>query len=510
MMSTTGYVAFDLGAESGRAMLATMQGQGADQCVELQEVHRFANNGIMELPDGIHWNFTALWLELVEGLKKCVKLADQQDIKLVSIGVDTWGVDFGVIGKSGQLLGLPFAYRDPSHEKALDIAFSKVSREAMYDATGVQIIWINSVFQLIARNEQEPEQLRITDKLLFIPDLLHYFFCGNAVNEATIASTSGVTDARTRTWAGKLIEDLGLPRHIFGKIVTPGTALGKLLPHVSQQVGLPADNDIQVVAPAAHDTASAIAAVPYDAANGKGDGTWAYVSSGTWSLIGAELSAPVINEASRKANFTNEWGVGNTIRFLKNITGLWLVQEVRRDYAKQGQEFEYAQLADLAAEAEPMRTLVDPSHSSFNLPGDMTGKIAAFARETNQPEPQDPGQFIRCCLESLAFAYRSVVIGLEEVLEKKIEVLHVVGGGGKNALLNQLTANAIGRPVVVGPFEATAVGNALTQALGTGQVKDLAHIRQIVRNSFDIQTFEPADPGDFDANWQRYQGLVGK
>jgi len=503
-MAVQGYVAFDLGAESGRAMLASIHGEGDEQRIELDEAHRFSNN-IMQLPNGFHWDLTSLWLQMLEGLSKCVELAEQRDIKIVAIGVDTWGVDFGFIGRSGQLLGLPFAYRDPSHEEALESAIDAIGSEALYDATGVQIMWINSVIQLVARNRQEPELLKVADKLLMIPDILHYFFSGQAVNEATIVSTTAMADARTRDWSQKLIKDLELPGHMLGKIVPPGTSLGKLLPHIAKQAGLSDQNDVQVIVPATHDTASAVAAVPYDASSGKG---WAYISSGTWSLIGAEIPGPVINQASREANFTNEWGVDNTIRFLKNVVGMWLVQECRRDFAAKGQELDYGQLAQMASEAEPMRTLIDPAHTDFRTPGDMLAKMTAIAKATGQPEPQKPGQFVRCCLESLAFAYRAVLDDLEKVLDKKIDVLHVVGGGGKNALLNQLTADAIGRPVIVGPFEATAIGNALTQALGTGQVTGLNHLRRIVRNSSDIQTFEPQATKTFDQHWDRYQQLV--
>jgi rhamnulokinase len=497
-MAAKGFVAFDLGAESGRAMLAALE----NDRITLEEVHRFTN-GMLELPDGLHWNFTTLWAEMVEGLKRCAQLARSRSIELVSLGVDTWGVDFGLVGRSGQVLGLPFAYRDPSHDRAMQAAFDRVPRDRMYDATGVQIMWLNSVFQLLARHQQEPGLLHLAHRLLFIPDLLHYFFCGKAVNEATIASTSAFADPRTRSWATGLLASLGLPTHMLGEIVPPGTPLGETLPHIVRAAQL--DAPLGVIAPATHDTASAVAAAPYDGSHGP---HWAYISSGTWSLMGAELTAPIISPTSRAANFTNEWGVANTVRFLKNIAGLWLVQEVRRDYESQDRRYDYIQLTALAGEAEPLRTLVNPNDPSFISPGDMVRKITDFAERTGQPAPETPGQVVRCCLESLAFAYRAVLDELRQVLGHDIEVIHVIGGGGKNRLLNQFTADATNRPIVVGPFEGTAIGNALTQALGAGDVRDLAHLRHIVRRSTPLETFLPRNAPGFEGQYDRYLRLT--
>jgi len=480
----TAYLAFDLGAESGRAMLAELSGGR----VVLHEAHRFANTP-QQLPSGYHWNLTELWRNLQVGLQQGHKLAAEKGLGLVSLGVDTWGVDVGLIGRSGQLLGLPYAYRDASHAQAFDRVIEQLGREKIYDRTGIQFMPLNTLYQLVARRDSEPVLLDAAKRMLFTPDLLHYFFSGQQVNEATIASTSQMVDPRTGQWATDLLDELGLPTGMLGEIVPAGTVIGKVTQQVAEALQVP---EIDVTVPGAHDTASAVAAVPVDT-DQHGD-RWAYLSSGTWSLMGAELDEPVVNDAAYEANYTNERGVGDKIRFLKNIAGLWLVQEVRRDYDKQGRGFDYAELTDLAEQAEPFRTLVDPAHEPFAAPGDMLEKITAFAKDTGQPVPETPGQFVRCCLESLALTYRETLHTLGELTGRSFDVLHIVGGGGQNQLLNQLTADAIERPVIVGPFEATAVGNALTQAVGRGDLADLAALREVVRNSFELSTCEPG-PG---------------
>lgn len=491
------YVAFDLGAESGRAMLAILDGQ----TLQLEEAHRFANVP-QRLPSGYHWSLTEIWRNLIEGLRKCGELAKQRGVELTSLGVDTWGVDFGLIGKSGQLLGLPFVYRDPRHARAYEKTLQNVGRDVIYNVTGIQFMPLNSLYQLVADNDSEPGMLEHATTLLFMPDLLHYFFCGRPINEATIASTSQMIDVHNGGWAIDLLTSLGLPTHFLGTIVSAGTVIGELRDEVAEEAGVPR---MKVTAPASHDTASAVAAVPVDV-----DATpnWAYISSGTWSLLGAEIDEPIVTEQALQANFTNERGVADRIRLLRNIAGLWLVQECRRDYARRGESYDYAELTRMAKEAEPFRTLVDPAHAPFALPGDMPAKIAAFARETGQPEPTTPGQFVRCCLESLAMCYRRTLEELETLLGRRMDVMHIVGGGGQNTLLNQMAADAINRPVVVGPYEATAIGNALTQALGTGQVRDLAHLRAIVRNSFKPETYQPQNPDAFDQQYDRYLALT--
>ncbi|MCC6581748.1 MAG: rhamnulokinase [Phycisphaeraceae bacterium] len=498
-MTTQGYVAFDLGAESGRAMLATLDGQK----LQLEEIHRFANLP-QRLPSGLHWNLIDLWANLVEGLRKTGQATAGKGIELASLGVDTWGVDFGLIGRSGQLLGLPFAYRDDRNPPAMEKVFASLGADAIYRITGIQHMPFNSIYQLVAQHDAEPGLLAQVDRMLFMPDLLHYFFSGNAVNEATIASTSQMVNPISGQWATKLLTDLGLPHGFLGTIVPAGTKIGLLRKDVAQLAGVGA---LDVTVPGSHDTASAIAAVPVDVQKHP---DWAYISSGTWSLIGAELDQPVVNDASAKANYTNERGVAGKIRFLKNVAGLWLVQECRRDLARQGQDFDYATLAKLAGEAEPFRTLIDPDHAPFASPGDMLAKMRRFAQDTSQPHPETPGQFVRACLESLALTYRVVLDRLDEMLHRKTQVLHIVGGGGRNTLLNQMTADAVGRPVIVGPFEATAIGNALTQAIGRGQVRDLAHLRSIVSASFDPQTFAPRNAAAMDKQLPRFLALCAK
>jgi rhamnulokinase len=504
-MATQGYVAFDLGAESGRAMLASVSVRGKSGRIDIEEAHRFPNV-MQRLPSGYHWNLVGLWGNLVEGLRHCGRLAQQRRIKLVSLGVDTWGVDYGLIGKSGQLLGLPFAYRDDAHHAAMRSTRRKLGDKRIYDATGIQFLFFNTLFQLTARHPDEPGQLQLARHLLFMPDLLHYFFSGKMVVEATIASTSQMVNPRTRRWHKPLLKAAGLPTHMLGKIVPAGTKVGRLTAAVAEEAGVAR---IDVIAPGGHDTASAVAAVPVDDAHVKAR-DWAYVSSGTWSLMGAELDKPLLTDAARLAGFTNERGVEDKIRLLKNIAGLWLVQETRRDFARRGHEYDYATLTRLAGKAPAFRTLVDPAHTPFGSPGRMPDKIAAFAKTTGQPVPRNVGEFVRCCLESLALSYRHCLESLETLLRRRMNVLHIVGGGGRNALLNQMTADAIGRNVIVGPYEATAIGNALTQAIGAGQVRDLAHLRAIVRASCKPQVFKPRNGAAFEAMYDRYQRLLGR
>ena len=497
-MNPRAYLAIDLGAESGRTIIGVLEGDR----LALHEMHRFPHLP-RKLPSGLHWDLTGLWGNILEGCRKALAWAADQGLSVASLGVDTWGVDWAVIGRSGELLMLPRCYRDASHLGAFDATMKKISKAQLWEATGIQFMWLNTLYQVVARNEAEPQVLRLADKFLFMPDLLHYFFTGRAVVESSIASTSQMTDPRTGNWAIGMLEKLGLPTQMLGDIVPPASDLGTLREEVAQEIG--ADSALRVVAPATHDTASAVAAVPADAST-----SWAFLSSGTWSLMGVELDKPCLSEAARDVPFTNEGGVAGTIRFLKNIAGLWLVQECRRDFEKQGQPYNYDQLTRMAEMAEPFRTLVDTDHAPFVSPGDMPAKIAAFAKSTGQPEPRDPGQFIRCCLESLALTYRRTLRRLEEVLGRRYEVLHIVGGGSRNALLNQMTADATGIHVVAGPDEATAAGNILVQAMGVGDVKDLAHIRSIVRNSFAPATYAPKQTQPWDVAYERFTAVLGR
>ena len=495
-MSKKAYIAIDLGAESGRAIVGVLD---RDR-LTLEEVHRFLHLPV-RLPSGLHWDLTGIWRGVLEGTRKAIDWARARDLDVVSLGVDTWGVDCALVGQSGGLLGLPFCYRDerngPAHDKLID----EVGWEALYAATGIQFMAINTLPQLVAWREAEPELLGQAERLLFMPDLLNFFFTGKQTVEATIASTSQMIDPVTGKWATELLNRVGLPGRMLGEITSPGTPIGRLLPAVAAEVG--ADDSLTVVATASHDTASAVAAVPADPTT-----DWCYVSSGTWSLLGAELSEPCTSDAARLAPFTNEGGVEGTIRFLKNIAGLWLVQECRRHYEKHGDVYDYDQLTAMAADAPPLVTLINLDHPSLAVAGDMPSRIAALARETGEPEPTDVGPQIRCCLESLAMTYRHVLARLEEVLDRKFDVLHIVGGGGRNRLLSQMAADATNRRVVVGPLEATAVGNLLVQAMASGDVADLAHIRRIARASFEPETYLPRDPEAWDDAYGRFASLL--
>jgi len=498
-MPTSSYLAVDLGAESGRVIVGTLDGGR----LSLHEAHRFLHNPV-DLPSGLHWDLTGLWHNILEGIRAACAWCDEHGHTPSSVGVDTWGVDFALVGKDGELAHMPHAYRDPRNDAAYTRLIDTLGKEKLYDRTGIQFMAINSLPQLVAAHDADPALLGRSEHLLFVPDLLHYWLTGVPKVEHTIASTSQLIDPRNGEWATDLLEAMGLPTQMLGDIVPPGTTIGPLRDAVAKRVGAP--EGMVVTAPAAHDTASAIAAVPVDPKRG----SWCYLSSGTWSLMGAELEAPVLTDAAWETPFTNEAGVNGTIRFLKNIIGLWMVQEVRRDYEHRGENYDYPTLATLAEQATPFATLLDPGHAPFAKPTGMLDKMADYASQTGQFVPETPGAFVRAALESLALTYRQTLEQLEQVLGTRYDVLHVVGGGGKNALLNQMTANAIGRPVVVGPFEATAAGNVLVQAMGAGDVADLAAARRVISDSFDPVTYTPADTGAWDQAYERFTGLVGR
>ena len=486
------YLAIDLGAESGRVIAATL----GDGRMKLEEIHRFTLEPVW-LPTGLHWDATGIWREIVAGLRKAATWATRHNARLMSVGVDTWGVDWALVDKAGELVGLPHAYRDLRNQAAYELVVDKLGADRIYQTTGIQFMALNTLYSLYAHQLADPGALAAADRLLFMPDLIHFWLSGEAAVEATIASTSQMVDCHARDWAREMLAELDLPTHILQPTVSPGTVIGNLRKQLANDTGLPAD--LKVIAPASHDTASAIAAVP------AADGTnWCYLSSGTWSLLGAELDEPCVSPAAQAAMFTNELGVLETTRFLKNIPGLWLVQECRRDLARKGRQLDYAGLTRLANEAEPFRTLLDPAHSAFQTPGDMLEKIAAVAGCAGQLAPELPGQFVRCCLESLALAYRDKLATLEAILDRQFDVIHVVGGGGKNELLCQMTADATGRRVVVGPFEATALGNALVQAMAAGDVRDLVDLRRIVARSFELITYEPTGSADWELASKRF------
>jgi rhamnulokinase len=487
----TKILAFDLGAESGRALIGRFDGERVD----LDVVHRFANGGVDTL-GRLHWDILRLYGEMLAGLRK----AGAEHGPLASVGVDTWGVDFGLIGRDGSLLGNPRHYRDPHTETIMDAAFARVPRQEVFRQTGIQFMRFNTLFQLIALQRDRSPLLEMAESMLLIPDLLHYWFTGVRANEYSNASTSQMIDAGKRTWAVDLIRAFGLPERILGNIVQPGTTLGNLHPRVAAETSVPATTP--VIVPATHDTASAVVACP-----ARGD-AWAYISSGTWSLMGTETRTPMTDERALAVNFTNEGGVDGTIRLLKNIMGLWLVQECRRAWEKAGKSYSYEELMRLADAAAPFVSLVNPDDPGFILPASMPDALAAFCTKSGQPAPREPGAVVRCALESLALRYRWVLGRLEDLVGKRLEVIHIVGGGCQNTLLCQHAADACDRPVVAGPVEATALGNVLMQAVGLKLLGSLEDARAVVRRSSDVRTYEPRHSERWQEPYQRFLKLI--
>ncbi len=474
MTAKRSYLALDLGAESGRAMLAHL----ADHRLELAELHRFPNIPV-RLTTGLYWDTLRLFHEMCEGIRVAAKTVDQLD----GIAVDTWGVDFGLLSAEGVLLDNPRHYRDSRTHGAIKQVFERVPRAEIFQNTGVQFMEINSLYQLFAAQRDMPKTLAQASHLLFMPDLFNYFLTGAVRAERTIASTSQFYDPVKKQFATDMLRKLGLHAGYLAPLVDPGADLGPVLPYVAEYCDL--KQETSVFATGSHDTASAVAAVPARAGE-----NWCYISSGTWSLMGVELNEPVINDASLQANFTNEAGVQNRIRFLKNIPGLWVLQECRRVWEREGQEFSYAQLTAAAAEAKPIPTVLDLDE--FVSPGNHPQRIKEYCQKTGQQTPADIPSTTRVILHSLAARYKQVLESLEALTGRKLEVIHIIGGGSRNTLLNQLTADVTGRIVIAGPAEATAAGNALTQAMGTGHIGSLEELRAVIRNSFEVEEFRPA------------------
>ncbi len=472
------YLAVDLGAESGRVMAGLWNGQ----TIRLEEVHRFSN-GATILGESLRWDVLRLWSEIQNGLALAGKKYGGQ---VVSVGADTWGVDFVLLNKQEEILGLPYHYRDPRTNGLMERAFKKVPRAEIFAQSGLQFMELNSLYQLLAWKNHSPDILDAAHTLLFMPDFLHWAMCGAKKAEFTIASTSQFVHPKTGNWSKSLLKKLGLPTHFLPEIVPPGTTLGRFRKSLAARTGL---TNAKVVAPPSHDTASAVVGVP---TTETGQTNWAYLSSGTWSLMGVETNQANLSQEALALNMTNEGGVDGTYRLLKNIMGLWLVQRCKRAFDARGEHYDYAQLAKLAAAARPLRSLVNPNAPRFLNPPDMTKAIQNFCRETKQPVPKTVGEIIRCAYESLALKYRDVVIGsLEGLTGTPIQNVHVVGGGSQNQVLNQFTADACERPVIAGPVEATALGNLLVQAQADGEVKNLAEIREVVRASSEVKVFEP-------------------
>ena len=466
------YLAADFGGGSGRVIAGWLE----DGKLTMEEIHRFGNRQV-RLGDHVYWDFPALFEDMKAGLKK----AASKGYEVESIGVDTWGVDFGLIDRDGQLLGNPVCYRDARTAGMTEKLFETLNPTEHYATTGIQVMEINTLAQLLSI--KGTAQLEAAEHLLFMPDLFSYFLTGKATNEYCIASTSELLDAKRREWSWETIEALGLPKRIFGDIVMPGTVRGELRKDIAEETGL---KDVKVIAVGSHDTASAVAAVPAI----EGDGPVAFLSSGTWSLLGIELPEPILTEEARQAEFTNEGGVGGRIRFLQNITGLWILQRLMAEWKERGEEQTFGELLP-AAEQASISSIIPVADAAFTNPPSMEKAISDYCRQSNQPAPQTKGEFVRCLFQSLAKKYKDAIEGVNGLLPESLKRLHIIGGGSQNGLLNQFTADALGIPVWAGPVEATAMGNILVQAMAAGEVADLAELREVVRRSVTPKVFEP-------------------
>jgi rhamnulokinase len=478
------YLAFDLGAESGRAVLAHLQ----SGVLTTEELHRFPNEPI-EYGGSLHWDVARLWLEIRKAL------AGLEDVELAGIGVDAWGVDYALLGERGELLQNPYHYRDRRTQGVMEEVLRRVGKEEIYRATGIQFMPINTIYQLVAAQHQEPELLAAAKRLLTIPDLFNYWLTGNAVCEFSNATTTQMVDPVKRCWATQLLQQLDLPADLPAALVEPGSIIGTLLPAIATRSSLA---NSTVIAPACHDTGSAVAGISAR------DGT-AFLSSGTWSLLGTELDSPVITPDALRLNFTNEGGVNGTTRLLKNVMGLWMLQRCRQSWTAKGQAYAYDELMKLAVGQTSFRHLVDPDDESFLRPADMLAAIDRFCARTHQPVPREPGEYVRAILESLAFKYRLVLKNLEHVTGKRIEQIRIIGGGSKNRLLNQFTAEATARKVLAGPAEATALGNVAVQILATGGASSLREVRDIVDRSFPTEVFEPTESDKWSQHAERFE-----
>ena len=484
------FLAVDLGASNGRVLAGIYDGR----TLTLDEVNRFENRG-HSLNGHFHWNVVGLFTEIKAGLAKA---AQTHGRAVLGVGVDTWGVDYALLDRDGHLLGVPFQYRDKRTDGMMARVFGRVGRRAIYEKTGIQFMFFNTIYQLMAEVARKSPALAAAERLLFTPDLINYWLTGKAVNEYTIASTSQLLDARKRAWSDAVIRGIGAPRRMFGRLVKPGTVLGPLLAEVAEETGLAS---ARVVAPGCHDTASAVAAVP------TAERDFVYLSSGTWSLMGVETRKPVITEQSYRLGFTNEGGVCGSIRLLKNICGLWLLQECRRIWRQRGREVAFEDLRRGAQAARPFTAFINPDHPDFAQPCDMPARIAAFCKRTGQRVPKAPGEFARVVYESLALRYREVFGELEALTGKSYPALHIVGGGCRESLLNQYTADALQRPVLAGPIEATAIGNVLMQMIALKRLPSLAAGRALVRTSFGCTPVQPGPATGWDEAYARFQQI---
>jgi len=495
-MAEQAFLAVDMGASSGRVQAGLFDGSR----LRLEEVHRF-ENGAISMAGGLYWNVLGLWSQIVGGLRAA---GATYGGRVKSVGIDTWGVDFALLGRGDVLLENPHSYRDARTEGMLDYALAQVSKEEIFAQTGLQFMQINTLYQLLALKKQNSPLLDVAESMLLMPDLFHWLLSGEKANEYTDATTTQFYNPTTRGWATELLNKLGLPTHILGKLVEPGTNLGPLRQQVADETGLAG---VDVVLPGTHDTASAVMAVPA-AGSAEQRPDWCYISSGTWSLMGVEWPTPVVTEKCRQLCFTNEGGVGRRTRLLKNISGLWLVQECRRIWNLAGKAYDWEALNRLAAEAPPLAALVNPDDGGFLAPADMPQAIRAFCRKTGQTAPESDGAVVRTAIESLALRYRQVLAALEELIGGRIETIHVVGGGSQNKQLCQATADACDRRVVAGPVEATAIGNVMMQAVAAGVVGSIAEARDVIRQSFTVDEYLPKPSDAWDAAYERFLAMA--
>lgn len=492
-MANPAFLAFDLGAESGRAIVGIL----TENRIQIKELYRFPNVPV-RIEDNIFWDVLRLWNEM----KSAISLASSnlgEDLR--SIGIDTWGVDFALLDSNGELLGNPHHYRDPRTEVAFREVFKKIQREEIYFRTGVQFLRINTLYQLYSLVLNNSPILKVANKFLMIPDLFNYWLSGVKVSEFTDATTTQFYNPSKNNWDYELLEKLNIPTHFLPEIINPGTILGNISKNLVNELNLSSDK-ISIVAPACHDTGSAVAAAPLE------DESSAYISSGTWSLVGVEVSKPIISKESLNYNFTNEGGVFGKFRFLRNVQGMWLIQECRRIWASYGKNFSYDELTQLASKSRKFISFIDPDNQRFIAPKNMVEEILSYLETTNQEKPKNEGELVRIILESLAFKYRFVIERIEELTGKKIKQINVVGGGSRNWLLNQLTADFTGVKVVAGPAEATSVGNLLMQAYAMGLINSHKELRLIVRNSFEFKEFEPKYEESIEEAYERFCSII--
>ncbi len=501
MAGERNYIAVDLGADSGRVMLGIVSAEK----LKLEEIHRFENGPIEQEGSTarhaahLRWDFDRIMAEVKTGIGKAVKQAGGN---VAGIGIDSWGVDFGLLDEKGELIENPYHYRDSRTNGMMEKAFGLMPKREIYENTGIQFMQLNSIYQLLSMRLANSPTLAKARKLVFIADLVSYSLCGKCFAEYTLASTSQLMDMRTGKWSKEIFAKLNLPIEIMPEVISPGTVVGKLSSETAGEIGC---GEIPVIAAGSHDTADAVLAVPADEQT-----KWAYLSSGTWSVMGVETPKAIINEKTFEHDFTNEGGIEGTIRLLTNIMGMWPVQECRRQWQKEGEDLSYTQLTAMAQRCDAFAASVDIGDGRFLSPGDMPRRINEYLAETSQKEIRDKGQMVRVLLESLALKYRRTLEQLEEVVEREIDVLHIVGGGSRNELLNQFAADATRKEVITGPVEATATGNIVMQAIATGQIENRSQGRRLVRRSFELKRYRSKDTDEWQRQHKKTQKVTHK